>query len=59
MELEITAMELEMKKSDPNCGEKRLTECGRAEMGKKVNKEGSRWTVEGMEQQDGAGRTWM
>ena len=45
VELEITAVELEMKKSDPNCGEERLTECGEAEMGKKVDKEGSGWTV--------------
>ena len=55
VELEITAVELEMKKSDPNYGEERLTECGRAEMGKKVDKEGSGWTAGGMEQQDGAG----
>ena len=59
MELEITAVELEMKKSDPNRGEDRLTECGGAEMGKKVDKEGSRWTTGGMEQQDGAGRAWI
>ena len=49
MELEITAMELKMKKSDQNRGEERLTECGRAEMGKKVDKEGSGWTVGGMD----------
>ena len=48
-----------MKKSDPNRGEERLTECGRAEMGKKVDKEGSGWSVEGMEQQDGAERAWI
>ena len=53
MELEITVVELEMKKSDPNRGEERLTECGGAEMSKKVDKEGSGWTVGGMEQQDG------
>ena len=49
MELEITAVELEMKKSDPNRGEDRLTECGGAEMGKKVDKEGFGWTAGGME----------
>ena len=38
VELEITAVELEMKKSDPNRGEDRLTECGGGEMGKKVHK---------------------
>ena len=48
-----------MKKSDPNRGEAQLMECGGAEMGKKVNKEGSGWTAEGMEQQDDTGRTWM
>ena len=53
MELEITVVELEMKKSDPNRGEERLTECGEAEMSKKVDKEGSGWTVGGMEEQDG------
>ena len=37
----ITVVELEMKKSDPNHGEERLTECGVAEMGKKVDSEGS------------------
>ena len=57
MELEITAVELEMKKSDRNRGEDRLTECGGAEMDKKVDKEGSGWTAGRMEQQDGAGRT--
>ena len=41
MELEITAVELEMKKSDPNRGEDRLTKSGEAEMSKKVYKEGS------------------
>ena len=56
MELEITAVELEMKKSDPNRGEDQLTECGGAETGKKVDKEGSGWTAGRMEQQDGAGR---
>ena len=59
MELEFTAVELEMKKSDPNRGEERLTECGEAEMGKKVDKEGSGWAIGGMEQQDGAGRAWI
>ena len=59
MELEITAVELEMKKSDPNRREDRLTKCGEAEMGKKVDKEDSGWTVGGMEQQDGAGRAWI
>ena len=59
MELDITTMELEMKKSDPNRGENRLTECDEVEMGKKVDKEGSGWTVGGMEQQDGAGRAWI
>ena len=54
MELEITVMELEMKKSEPNRGEDRLMECGGGEMGKKVDKEGSGWTAGGMEQQDGA-----
>ena len=49
MELEITAVELEMKKTNPNRGEDRLTECGGGEMGKKVDKEGSGWTVGGME----------
>ena len=48
MELEITAVELEMKKSDPNCGEVRLAECGGAEIGKKVDKEGSRRITRGM-----------
>ena len=56
VELEITAMELEMKKSDLNRGEERLMECGRAEMVKKEDKEGSRRTTEGMDQQDGAER---
>ena len=56
VELEIMAMELEMKKSDPNRGEDRLTECGGAEMGKKVDKEGLGWTSGGMEQLDGAGQ---
>ena len=50
VELEITAVKLEMKKSDPNRGEEQLTECGGAEMGKKVDKEGSGWTAEGKEQ---------
>ena len=59
VELEITAMELEMKKSDPNRGENRLTECGGVEMGKKVDKEGSGWTAGGMELQDGVGRAWI
>ena len=59
MELEITTMELEMKKSDPNRGEERLMECGRAEMGKKVDKEGSGRTTGGMGQQDGVGRAWV
>ena len=59
MELEITTMELEMKKSDPNCGEERLTECGGAEMGKNVDKEGSGRIAGGMGQQDGAGRAWV
>ena len=53
------AGELEMKKSDPNRGEKQLTECDGGEMGKKVVKEGSGWTVGGMEQQDSVGRAWM
>ena len=48
MELEITAMELEMKKSDPNHGEDRLTECDGAEMGKKVDKERHVIHAEGM-----------
>ena len=48
MELEITAVELEMKKSDPNRGEERLTKCVGAEMGKKVDKEGLRRTAGGM-----------
>ena len=48
-----------MKKSDPNRGEDRLTECSGGEMGKNVDKEGSGWTVGVMEQQDGAGRAWM
>ena len=56
VELEITAMKLEMKKSDPNRREDRLTECGGAEMGKKVDKEGLGWIVGGMEQQDGVKR---
>ena len=51
----ITAVELEMKKGDPNRGEERLTECGGVEMGKKVDKEGSGRTVGGMDQQDGVG----
>ena len=59
MELEITAVELEMKKSDPNRGEDRLMECGGAKMGKKVDKEGSRWTAGRMEQQDDARRAWI
>ena len=59
MELEITAMELEMKKSDPNRGDDRLTECGGAKMGKKVDKEGSGWTAEEMKQQDDAGQAWI
>ena len=58
MELEITAMELEMKKSDPNHGEERLTKCGGAEMGKKVDKESSGRTAGGMDQQDDTGRAW-
>ena len=49
MELEITDVELEMKKGDPNRGEEQLTECGGAEMGKKVDKEGLGWTAGGME----------
>ena len=44
-----------MKKSNPNCGEERLTECGGVEMVKKVDKEGSGRTAEGMDQQDGVG----
>ena len=56
MELEIKAMELDMKKSDPNRGEEQSTECSEAEMGKKVDKEGSGRTARGTEQQDGAGR---
>ena len=52
-------MELEKKKSDPNRGEARLTECGGGEMGKKVDKEGSGWTAGGMEQQDGVRRAWI
>ena len=48
MELEITAVELEMKKSDPNRGEDRPMECGKAEMGKKMDKEGSGWIAGGM-----------
>ena len=59
MELEITSVELEMKKSDLNRGEDRLMECGGVEMGKKVDKEGSRWTALKMEQQDGTGRAWI
>ena len=59
MDLEITAVELEMKKLYPNRGEERLTESGGAEMGKKVDKEAMGWTVGGMEQQDGAGRAWI
>ena len=59
VELEITAVELEMKKSDPNCGEERLTECDGAKMGKKVDKEGSGRTVRGISQQDGTGRAWV
>ena len=60
MDLEITAVELEMKKRYPNYGEeRRLTESGGAEMGKKVDKEALGWTVGGMEQQDGAGRAWI
>ena len=58
MELEIIAVELEMKKSDPNRGVERQTECGGAKMVKKVDKEGSGRTVGGMDQQDGAGRAW-
>ena len=58
MELEITTVELEMKKSDPNCGEEQLTECGGVEMVKNVDKEGSRRTVGGMDQQDDVGRDW-
>ena len=53
------AVELKMKKGDLNRGEEQLMECGGAEMGKKVDKEGSGWTVGGMEQQDGAGRAWI
>ena len=48
-----------MKKGDPNRGEERLTECGGAEMGKKVDKEGSGRIVGGMDQQDGAERAWI
>ena len=59
VELEITTVELEMKKSDPNRGEDRLMECGGVEMGKKVDKEGLGWTAEGMEQQDDLGRSWI
>ena len=44
------AVELKMKKSDPNRGEERLTECGGAEMGKKVDMEGSGRTTGGMGQ---------
>ena len=49
MKLEITAVELEMKKSDPNRGDQQLTEGGGAKMVKKVDKEGSRRTVRGMD----------
>ena len=56
VELEITAVELEMKKSDPNRGKDQLTECGGGEMGKKVDTEGLGWTTGGMEQQDSVGR---
>ena len=58
VELEITAVELEMKKSDPTRGEERLKECGGAEMVKKVDKEGSGRIAGGMDQQDGAGQAW-
>ena len=50
------AVELEMKKSDPNRGEERLTECGGAEIAKNVDKKGSGWTAGRMEQKDGVGR---
>ena len=43
-------VELEMKKSDPNRGEERLTECDGVEMGKKVDKEGLGRTARGMDQ---------
>ena len=43
------AVELEMKKRDPKRGEEQLTECGGAEMGKKVDKEGSGRTAGGMD----------
>ena len=39
-----------MKKSDPNHGEERLTEGSGAEIVKKVDKEGSGRTTEGMDQ---------
>ena len=51
-------VEPEMKKSDPNRGEERLTEYGGAEMVKKVDKEGSGRIAGGMDQQDSAGRAW-
>ena len=54
----MTAVELKMKKSDPNCGEERLTEYGGAEMVKKVDKEGSGRIVGGMDHQDGVRRAW-
>ena len=48
-----------MKKSDPNRGEERLTECGGVEMGKKMDKEGSGRTAGGMGQQDSVERAWV